>query len=240
MAPRTTTTLICDSYSGSRGTAFTRLWLPTFINLLVGITDDSGESLASNALGNDEGSAANPLPALPLAAFDAAIAIARKREAMYRNRCGKTFAMFYQHITDVGYREKLNAIVKSYSAQNPPVNARTGPIALQTAYDWFAAPVNGIQLQLQNTEWTNLTMVQLGVNKNSPNLLFARLLTLNSERQQGHEYNYDAICTKFLSSLLFPEQIAHSAMEEMNAPKIAQNIVDPLLRLKLPRGVQRG
>ena len=231
MAPRTTTTLICDSYSGSRGTAFTRLWLPTFINLLVGITDDSGESLANNALGNDEGSAANPFAALPPAASDAAIAVARKREAMYRNRCGKTFAMFYQHISDVGYREKLNAIVKSYSAQNPPVNARTGPIALQTAYDWFAAPVNGIQLQLQNTEWTNLTMVQLGVNKNSPNLLFARLLTLNSERQLGHEYNYDAICTKFLSSLLFPEQIAHSAMEEMNAPKIAQNIVDPLLRL---------
>ena len=100
---------------------------------------------------------------------------------------------------------------------------------MQTAHDWFAAPVNGIQLQLQNTEWTNL--LQLGVNKNSPNLLFARLLTLNSERQPGHEYNMDAICTKFLSSLLFPDQIAHSAMEEMNAPKIAQNIVDPLLRL---------
>ena len=76
MPPRTTTSLICDPYTGSRGTAFTRLWLPTFINLLVGINDDSGDSLANNALGTDEGSAANPLPVLPADAPDAAITIA--------------------------------------------------------------------------------------------------------------------------------------------------------------------
>ena len=105
---RTTTALICEPYTGSRGSAFIRVWLPTFINLLVGISDDSGDSLAANAPGSDEESAANPLPFVDPAAPDAAHALDRKRKAMYMSRCGKTFAMFYQHITDVGFREKLN------------------------------------------------------------------------------------------------------------------------------------
>ena len=54
--------VLCDAFAGERGPAFTRVWLPNLLSLLVGVVDDAGESIANNVNGIDEGSPANPLP----------------------------------------------------------------------------------------------------------------------------------------------------------------------------------
>ena len=80
MAPTT----LCDVYCGARGTSFTRDWLPVFLSLCVGITDDSGESIATNIAGLDEGSPGNPIPAVDPAAAAHVLLRDQKRRSMYK------------------------------------------------------------------------------------------------------------------------------------------------------------
>ena len=56
MPQKNNNTLLCEPHDGSRGTSFTRTWLPMFLMHLVGIIDDSGECLAANVDETDEGS----------------------------------------------------------------------------------------------------------------------------------------------------------------------------------------
>ena len=168
-----------------------------FLMHLVGIIDDSGESLASNVDETDEGSQNNPIDPLDPQAGPQERARHLKKHSQYKARCNKSFAYFYTHITDPGFRERLTTYVADQAALG--VNARDGPTALRIANEWFASPMNAIMLQALNTEWNNLSIVQLGVDKNSLNRVFARLMTLNRERPNQQRYNEDAICVKFLS-----------------------------------------
>ena len=229
MAPTT----LCDVYCGARGTSFTRDWLPTFLSLCVGITDDSGESIATNIAGLDEGSPGNPIPAVDPAAAAHVLLRDQKRRSMYKARNNKAFALFYQHITDRGYRERLDAFVRDAAAQQPPVNARTGPVAQAVALEWFASPHNAIQLQQQNTEWSNLTMHQIGITDNTPRWVYARLLTMNTERTPAQRFNQAGIVTKFLSVFTFPESLQQRALEEMTNPTIGLFQPDLMLRTNL-------
>ena len=175
--------LLMEAYGGERGTSFTRHWWPTFENHLVGIVDASGESIAANVQGLDEGGPLNPFPYFdetdPIHSTST-LTYERKRRAMLKARNNKAFALFYSHIKDAGYRERLNAVVSMHMAQG--VNARTGPMALACALEWFAHPNNAIQLQTQNVEWHSFSFHAIGISVSTPNLFYARMLTMNAER----------------------------------------------------------
>ena len=98
-------TLLCEPHDGSRGTSFTRTWLPMFLMHLVGIIDDSGECLAANVDETDEGSDNNPIDPLDPNAGPQAAARHQKKHSQYKARCNTSFAYFYMHITDPGFRE---------------------------------------------------------------------------------------------------------------------------------------
>ena len=161
MVRKSDNTLLCEPHDGSRGVSFTRSWLPMFMMHLVGIIDDSGESLASNVEETDEGSPNFPIPDIDEeTAGPQAQARHQKKHSLYKARCSKAFAAFYTHITDIGFREKLQTYVQEQAANG--INARNGPVALRIANEWFASPMNAIQLQALNVEWNNLSIIQLG------------------------------------------------------------------------------
>ena len=224
-------TLLCEPHDGSRGISFTRSWLPMFMMHLVGIIDDSGESLASNVEGTDEGSPNNPIPDInEEVAGPQAQARHLKKHSLYKARCSKAFAAFYTHITDIGFRERLQTFAQEQAALG--INARNGPVALRIANEWFASPMNALTLQALNVEWNNLSIVQLGVDKNSLNRLYTRLMTLNKERPDAQKYDADAIAIKFLSCITFPEPLFTRALSEMNDPTIGIDEIVDLVRLK--------
>ena len=87
-----------EPYGGERGPSFTRVWWPTFQNHLVGIVDASGESIAANVQGIDEGGPMNPFPFFDDQDpnhFASTLQYERKRRAMLKARNNKAFALFY-------------------------------------------------------------------------------------------------------------------------------------------------
>ena len=92
MPQKNNNALLCEPHDGSRGTSFTRTWLPMFMMHLVGIIDDSGECLAANVDEIDEGSQHNPIDPLDPNAGPQERSRHQKKHAQYRARCNKAIA----------------------------------------------------------------------------------------------------------------------------------------------------
>ena len=220
---------ISKPWHGQRGPPWTLAFKPDFEEAL-NLQRDNFSSVGQFLRGKDFGGWAPGAP--PHIAGAGAAAIQNALSIAARISRGETFiTLLKKHILNEDVKDSIDTQMAALLGAAPaaPPAGPGGPVvagALPTDWAmqlWTWIHVNKGQLAQtgllhsnQTDEWTAIKITDVGIDKNTPQRLYAHLERVNRMRQNPHPII--EVWTKYLKMITFPKLLADIALQQLQNP----------------------